>query len=166
MSFLDSQQDAAEDQTPPAGPPQGGGPPAGPPGGPPQGGGPILAAIAGRQRSAQPSAPGPGDAAHALTLMTQAVGLIQQALPGLQTGTPMHTSALRAVTQLSRHIPGGAPSAGVQQTQLQDLLKNVIKNALVSRIMNQRGQQQGSGGPDMPAGAAPAPMPSTPLPGA
>lgn len=167
MAFLDSQQ-GGDEGTPPAAPPAAGG---GPPG-PPQGGGPILAAIANKQRGPQISAPGAGDQANAMTTLMQAIGLIQMALPGLQPGTPLHQDALRAVTRLSRHIGQGQPTAGVQRTQLQDLLQNVVKNALLSKIMGQ--QKSGAGpNPDAPSGQSPmpgaasqAPMPSTPLPGA
>jgi hypothetical protein len=106
-----------------------------------------------------------------MTMLQQAVGMIQQALPGLPQGSPMHRDALKAAQSLSKHASQGQPTAGVQQTQLQDLLRNVIRNAILQRIM---GQQQGQpGGPIGGAGPtpgpainAPSPMPSTPLPGA
>jgi hypothetical protein len=168
MSFLDSQGEAADQAGPPSTPAS----PAPAPGAPP-GGGPILAALANQQRPGpRVSAPGPGDQANSMTLLMQAVGLIQHALPGLQPGTPMHQDALRAVTRLSRHVPAGAgqPSAGVQRTQLQDLLQNLLKNALLSRIMTQQRPQGGAGPEGGPPGGGgpggPAPMPSTPLPGA
>jgi hypothetical protein len=166
MAFLDSAQGAAEDAGPPAAPPQGGG-------GPPQGGGPVLAAIANRQRGPQVSAPGPGDQASSMTMLMQAIGLMQQALPGLQPGTPIQQDALKAVQRLSKHVPQGAPAAGQQRTHLEDLLRNIVKNALLQWIMGQQRPTQGGGGPDQPAGPSPlpgaaaqAPMPSTPLPGA
>jgi hypothetical protein len=117
------------------------------------------------------SAPGPGDTAHSMTLIMQAVGMIQQALPGLPQGSPIHKDALSAATRLSRHANQGQPTAGVQQTQLQDLLRNVVRNALLQRIMGQSGNQgPPQAGPSAPSpmGAASAapPMPSTPLPGA
>jgi hypothetical protein len=124
--------------------------------------------LARRQGGPQVSAPGPGDTAHSLTLIQQAVGLIQQALAGLPQGSPMHRDALRAATTLSRHASQGQPTAGVQQTQLQDLLRNVVRNAMTQRIMRQ--QQGPAGGPPGGAGrqpmASPPMMPSTPLPGA
>lgn len=152
---------------PAAGPPGGGD---APPQGPPPGGGPIIAALAKRQQGPQVSAPGPGDQAHSMSMLMQAVAMIQQALPGLQPGTPMHKDALNAASRLSRHAAQGQPTAGVQQTQLMDLLRNVMRNALLQRIMSQRGKQgpQQPGGPGAsPMGAASAapPMPSTPLPG-
>jgi len=129
-----------------------------------------MAAMARARGGPQVSAPGAGDQAHSITMLMQAVAMIQQALPGLPPGSPMHRDALQAATRLSRHANQGAPGAGVQQTQLQDLLRNVMKNALLQRIMNQKG---GAGGPPGAGGAPPggggggeAPMPSTPLPGA
>ena len=140
------------------------------------GGGPILNAIARRMRGPQVSAPGPGDQASSMTMLLQIIGLMHQALPGLMPGSPVHKDVLKALSALSKHAPEGAPGAGVQQTQLQDLLKNVVKNALLQKIMGQ--QQPGQGGPPgaggggppggggIPGAMSPAPMPSTPLPGA
>lgn len=105
-------------------------------------------------------------------MIMQAIGMMQQALPGLMPGTPVHKDVLKAVSTISRHIPAGAPSAGVQQNQLKDLLQSVVKNALLSRIMGQQRAGPGPGpggeaGPSPIAGAsATPPMPSTPLPGA
>ena len=155
------------DPTPPPGPDEAGG---GAPSGPPQAGGPILAALSRRQTGPQVSAPGPGDNASSITMVTNALGLLQQALPGLPPGSPVHRDALRALNSLSRHVGQGATTSGVQQTQLQDLLRNTVRNALLQKIMSQQSQQdQGAGtqAPGAPAGAMPqAPMPSTPLPGA
>src|SRR5262245_7154811 len=155
-----------DDPSPAAGPDpdQAGG---GAAGRPPQGGGPILAALSRRQTGPQVSAPGPGDQASSMTMVMNGLALIQQALPGLQPGSPVHRDALRALNSLSKHVGQGAATAGVQQTQLQDLLKNTVRNALLQKIMGQQAQQQGGGAvPGAPAGAMPqAPMPSTPLPG-
>jgi hypothetical protein len=103
-----------------------------------------------------------------MTLLMQAVGLIQEALPGLPPGGPMHSDALKSLTRLSRHVSQGQPTAGVQLNQLGDLMRNIMRNGLLQRIM---GQQGGGGAPGGAGGGAggpggPAPMPSTPLPGA
>ena len=87
-----------------------------------------------------------------------AIDLIQQALQGLPVGSELHRDALNAVNRLSRHMPQGTPTAGVQQTMLQNLLRATARNALLQRVM----AQQGGGG----GGQGAAPPPSTPLPGA
>lgn len=154
----------------PSGPGPGAG---GQPGGAPQGGGPILAALARRMQGPQVSAPGPGDNASSMTMVMNAIGMLNQAIPGLQPGSPIYKDVLKAAQALSRHAPQGTPTAGVQATQLQDLLRNIMKNAMLQRIMAQQRGQPGAGGGDQPAGPSPlpgaasqAPMPSTPLPGA
>lgn len=159
MSFLDNAEPAAEEAGPPATPQQGAGG-----AGMPQGGGPLLASLAGRQRGSRVTAPGQGDMASSLNMLTTAIGMIQQALPGLQLGTPVQQDALKALQRLSKHVPQGAPTVGVQRTHLEDLLRNIVKNALLQRIMGQRQQQGGAGQP--PGAMQQAPMPSTPLPGA
>jgi len=110
-------------------------------------------------------------------MLKQAVELIHTALPNLEPGSQPHKDAVKALTSITRHLPQGAPTAGVQQTQLGDMLRNTVRNALLQRIMAQRGGQQGGGGggaggggggaqagaePQLPTAAAP----STPLPGA
>ena len=84
-----------------------------------------------------------------------AIDMIQAALPGLPTGSEVHRDALQAVNRLSRHMPQGSPTAGNQQTMLQDLLRSTARNAILQKVMAQRG-----------GGSTGAPAPSTPLPGA
>lgn len=144
-------------------------------GGAPPGGGPVLAALA-RNRMAPPvSAPGPGNLANGLMMLKTAVDMLQQALPQLASGSQQHRDAVQAISRLARHLPQGAPTAGAQQTQLQDLLRNTIRNALMQKLMSQKGGQggQGAGPPGPPDGGGGGGMPpdeaatpSTPLPGA
>jgi hypothetical protein len=109
-----------------------------------------------RQREGpQVSSPGPGNIGQGLMQLKTAVDMIQAALPLLPAGSQQHKDALKAVTSLSRHLPQGQPTAGAQQTQLGDVLRQTIRNALMQRIM-QRGSGDGGG----------QPSPSTPLPGA
>ena len=169
MAFLDATSE--EEGPPPATPagPPGGAPPGGArPGGPPPGGGPVLAALANKQRGPQPSAPGPGDVASSTTMVMQACSMLTQALPGLQTGTPLQQDCLKALQRLTKHVPQGAPAVGVQKTQLMDMLQSLAKNVLLAMLSGrQRGGPGGPGGQAGPPGApAQAPMPSTPLPGA
>jgi hypothetical protein len=90
-----------------------------------------------------------------------ALAMIESAIPGLR-GSPAYDDALKFLQRMSRHMSAGNPTAGVQQTQMQDVLKQIMQNALLSRIR----QSQAQGGQGGPAGAmAQAPMPSVPLPG-
>jgi hypothetical protein len=105
-----------------------------------------------------------------MTMVMNAMAMLQQALPGLAPGSPVHRDTLKALQSLSRHVGQGATTAGVQQTQLQDMLRNTIRNALLQKIMQQQqagkaGQESGGPAGPLPPGGA-APMPSTPLPGA
>jgi len=97
----------------------------------------------------------------------QASALINQAIPGLPAGSREHRDALRAATMLSRlHGNQGPPGAGVQATQLGDMLRNVMKNAMMQRLMQSQGQGKGPGSGQGAGPEAQPPMPSTPLPGA
>ena len=147
------------DQAPPPGP--GSAPTPGP------GAAPMQAFLGRQQQGPQPSAPGPGDQANSMTLIMNAISMLQQAMGGLGPGSPQHRDVVRAVSTLSRHVAQGQPAAGVQRTQLVDMLRNLGRNALMAKIMQQQGGQQGGqGGPGGGGGQPPAPMPSTPLPGA
>ena len=108
-----------------------------------------------------------------MTMIMNAINMLQQAMPGLQPGSQLHRDVVRGVSTLSRHVgQAGQPTAGVQKTQLQDMLRNTIRNALLQQIMTQQGggkpgDKGAPGGPSpIPGAMAQAPMPSTPLPGA
>jgi hypothetical protein len=115
------------------------------------------------------SAPGPGNTAQGLMMLKQAVEIIQSALQNLQPGSQPWKDANGALGRLGRHLPEGAPTAGVQQTQIGDMLRNTVRNSLLQRIMQQKPNQGGGpGGPGSPIPGMPqqAPQPATPLPGA
>jgi hypothetical protein len=97
--------------------------------------------------------------------LLQAIQLIQQAAIGLQPGTPLFKEANRAVGMLSKHLPQGAPTTGVQLTGMRDLLRQIMQNSFLPQIMKQMSQAGGGGGQGGPGPQQP-PMPSTPLPGA
>ena len=152
----------------------GGAPPPQPPGGggPPDGG-PLIASLAQRQNQPQVSAPGMGDQAASMTLVAQALGMLEKALPGLGAGSKQHTEVSRMIHGMSRMVGRTQPTLGVQKTNMMDQMQQLGKNALLFQLMQQ--QQQKGGQPDQggPAGPSPipgasaqAPMPSTPLPGA
>ena len=155
------------DSAPP--PDAGGGPPdaggGGPPPGPPPGGGPVLAMLGRQQMSPPVTAPGPGNMAQGMQLMTMAHGQLTQALQNFPPGTPQWKDCHKALGMLAKHMAQGAPTAGVQQTSLLDMIRNVGKNMLMQQIMQKQGGAGGGGaggGPPPPG----TPSPSVPLPGA
>lgn len=154
MSNIDV--DDALSAGPPGGPPPGADAAAGG-GGPTAGGGPVLAALTAQRQGPQVSAPGPGNQADAMMKVKSALELIQAALPGLGVGTPVHTAALNAMRALGKHLAQGSPTAGVQSTMLQDLLRRTMQSSLMQKVTGQRSQGGREGGQ--------APMPSPPLPG-
>ena len=86
----------------------------------------------------------------------KALDMLQTALPQLGMGGDVHKDVMQAITRLSRHLPQGIPTAGMQQQGFQDMMRNTQRNALLQRVMANQGDG-GQGGP---------PQPSTPLPGA
>jgi len=160
MAFLDSGTDPSQGGGPPTPDQSGGGGAA-----PPPGGGPIINSIQ-RQRQGAPqtSAPGQGNMADGMNSLKLAAQMIQQALPNIPIGSPLHASAINALRQLTRHIGQMGPM-GTQQTALQDALRSNMRNQLMTQIM-QRQSPSGPGGPMGTAGQPQPPMPSTPLPGA
>ena len=145
MANVDGAQDAPPDA--PAAPDGGGAP---------QGGGPIIAAMLRQRNAPQISAPGPGNQADSLNTLRTGIGLLQQALNGFEAGSKIHQDILTALRSLGRHMPQDSSTAGVEKTNLLDMIRNVGRNALLQRIMSQ--QQGGQGGQQ-------APMPSAPQPG-
>jgi hypothetical protein len=110
--------------------------------------------------------------AQGMMLVTQAHGMLTQALQMFPANSPQWKDIHGSLGRLGRHMAQSAPEAGVQQTGLQDLLRNVIKNALLQRIMSSRSQSGGGGGGGggqpggEPGSSVPGvPAPAAPLPG-
>jgi hypothetical protein len=129
---------------------------------PPPGGAPpaFLAATARPPGTPQVSNPGMGNQGDAITKLTMAQRMINEALPGL-LGHPAYTDALKAAQALSKHAAQGAPGVGVQATAFGDMQKATLKNQMMQKLLAGGGGQQG-GGPAMQQAGNPA----TPFPGA
>jgi hypothetical protein len=116
--------------------------------------------------------------AQGLMMLKQAVDMIHSALPSLEAGSQPHKDAVNALSRLTRHLPQGAPTAGVQQTQLGDMMRQTARNALLQKLMlaQQQGGSKGAGGgeggqgggtgPNPSGTPTSTPNPSTPIPGA
>jgi hypothetical protein len=137
----------------------GGAPPPSPPGGPPGPPGAGGGALPFLRRGPQPSAPGPGDLARSMSMIQNAISVLDAAVMGIPLGHPLRSDVRESIKRLEKHMAQGQPTVGVQKTQFSDLLQQIGRSGFLSKILQQQGQQ-GQGGPPG------APMPSTPLPGA
>jgi hypothetical protein len=96
--------------------------------------------------------------AQGMTQVGMAHALLTKALANFPAGSPQWKDVHRALGMLGKHMASGAPGAGVQQTELGDLLRQTLRGAITQRLMGGRGQ-----GGQMPQ-QAPSPTPA--LPGA
>jgi hypothetical protein len=101
----------------------------------------------------------PGLAAKALTQVGEAIRILEMALPNVPPGTPVHKDTLDCIQKLSKHVPAGDQTHGVQMTALADLQRNAQQSAMLQQVMRQSGQgaaaggaAQGGGMPGMPPG--------------
>ena len=103
--------------------------------------------------------PNLGMQADALTKINTAIGILTQAMGGLQPGTEIHKSVLNSIQSLSKVAPASDAVAGLQQTNLRDLGQQAEQDAMLQSIMRQSMAQGAPGGAPtpggMPAGAAP-----------
>lgn len=59
-----------------------------------------------------------GAGAHAEDKVKTGLDMLQQALPGLEMGSDLHTAVLKAVTQISTHIAKGTDDGSGKMQQL------------------------------------------------
>jgi len=95
-----------------------------------------------------------GNAQAALQKAQAALQLLQEALPGVPMGTPMHTKALRIVTDLSKLLEEVHSDPALQiQTLLQAARSNSQQSPMAA-LQRMYPGGQGGGAPQMPPGAA------------
>ena len=121
---------------------------------------PLLSAIGqppfGSSPIARPSG-NPGQAADSVGMVQKAVDMLEQALPGLPAGHPIHKAVTSAISSLSKHAPPDAGSPGVGRTALMQLLQRAQQQSPMAALLAGRGGaggMPGAGGP-MPGGAMP-----------
>jgi hypothetical protein len=107
----------------------------------------------------------PGLAAKALAQVGEAIRILTLALPNVPPGTPVHKDVLDTIQKLSKHVPAGDQTHGVQMTALADLQRNAQQNQMLQLAMRQGAQPGAAGGA---GGAAPGGVPGAgaPPPGA
>lgn len=102
--------------------------------------------------------PNPGMQADALTKINTAIGILTQAMGGLQPGTEIHKSVLNSIQSLSKVAPASDAVPGVQQTALRDLAGQAEQSQMLQAIMQQQ-MAGGGGAPGAAPGGPPQGMP-------
>lgn len=82
----------------------------------------------------------PGDQAQSMTMVRQAVDMLQNALQGLPLGSDPHKEVLKAITSLSKTVPPSAEIPGVQTAQLAKLQQQAQGDQMLRQLAAQMGQ--------------------------
>lgn len=99
----------------------------------------------------------PGNAAAGMLKVRQAIKMLEDALPMIPMGSPLHDKMLSSLKGMLDAMPDEDPSmAGPQQTNLLELLKSSQANAPMA-MLARLGAAGGPAGAPMPPGAAPSP---------
>lgn len=95
--------------------------------------------------SPQMSSPVPnqGHQAAGMAIMSQAIRLLEKALPMLGAESDAGREVLSALGRLAKHLPAGSTSPGVEMSSLQKLLMEQRQQNPMMALMRQ--QQQGGG---------------------
>jgi hypothetical protein len=101
--------------------------------------------------------PNPGAEADAAQKIKSALMVLQEQLPKLQIGSPLHKACRNAIDTLSKHLPQGAQDQGLQNSALRDLALRQKQQAPMLAALMAKGQQQGGGAaaPPQPGGEPP-----------
>ena len=81
-----------------------------------------------------------GGQAQAMSMVREAVKMLQQALGGLPLGSDPHKDVLKAITSLSKSVPPSSEIPGVQMTQLAGLQKQAGDDAMLQQLAAAMGQ--------------------------
>lgn len=102
-----------------------------------------------------PSAPpsqNPGLQAQAMTMVREAVQLLQKALVGLPMGSDEHGDVLQTITKLSKMAPPSAAIPGLQSTTLQGLQQDADRSGAMQALMRQMAAAKAGGPGGAPGG--------------
>jgi hypothetical protein len=86
--------------------------------------------------------------------------LLNKSLQGLPLGSDAHSKISQIVQTLVKIAPPSQQAQGVQKSQLQSLIQNAGRNAMLSQVMGSLGAggAQQPGGGAAPSGPPPSPM--------
>ena len=104
--------------------------------------------------------PGAGNIHAASEKVKTAVKLLEEALPLIPMGMPLHTEIMQATTKLVKHLSDSAQSPGTELQTLLNMARQSAQSQPMMALSRMMGAGYGSG-----AGGAPA-APAIPPPGA
>ena len=107
----------------------------------------------------------PGNSLAAMQKVTTALNMLQEALPALPMGTPLHTSILRSVKELGTHLGSAQQDEAQQIQQLVQMIRQA-KQAQATQALSRIGPAGPMAGapPGAPPGMAPPGAPMLPPP--
>jgi hypothetical protein len=107
----------------------------------------------------------PGQEAHALAQVRDAVDQLQKAVVNLTIGSDPHKAVLNAIQAISKYVTPSAGVPGVQQTFLRDRMQDAQQSGMMQSLMRSLGGAgaSSSGGPTpAPSGGPPGATPPMP----
>lgn len=113
-----------------------------PQGSPPSGASPATSPV-----------PNKGYEAAGMARLALIVKQLESLIPLVGVGTEMGRDALKALSSLSKHVPPGSVSPGLQHSELQ---RASMQNRQNAQMMMQRNAQAAQGAPPQPPAAAAA----------
>lgn len=87
--------------------------------------------------------------------ISMAIKLLEKALPMLGAGSAEGKDVMRALTTLSKHLPPGSVTPGIEQTQMQNFMSQQ-RQAQPQQAMMQALAAKGGAPGGSPGGAPPA----------
>ena len=88
----------------------------------------------------------PGQMAGSLAQIGQAVKLLQAVIQNLPIGSPPHKAVMDSISKLSKVVPEGDQTPGIQKTALNTLNQQQQQQAPMMAMLSSMGRPQGMGG--------------------
>lgn len=114
---------------------------------------PMQPPVMGYPGPSGPPTQNPGLMAQGMSMVREAVQLLQKSLQAFPIGSEEHDAVLNMVQKGAKLAPASAGIPGVQATTLQGLGQDAQKQAMLQALM--RRAQQGQGGGEAGGGAPP-----------
>jgi len=97
-----------------------------------------------------------------MALVEKATRMLEKALPGLGAETEPGQAVMKAIASLSKHVPEGSTSSGIQNTAMQNFLMQQRQGGPLAGVLAalQQGGGAGGAGGQPPGATPPRPLPA------